>query len=163
MSSAASSSRTANIACLKARFSTPARKVESSLREASGILCSLRDMVSNAAAAAAALGLTAPHQAFILQSFSATWGEINSNGPREDQHADRRRNRGALPPGGGRRVRVRLSRRRGALHLRRAVQAGQGEARAGAPRAGSGARRRRLLARLEENRRGAGDVRPRRD
>src|SRR5919199_3383921 len=34
MSSAACSSRTANCACLNARFSTPSRKVESSLRDA---------------------------------------------------------------------------------------------------------------------------------
>ena len=38
MSSAASSSRTANTACLKARRSTPARNADSSLRDARGSL-----------------------------------------------------------------------------------------------------------------------------
>ena len=56
-------------------------------------------------------------------------------------------NRHPLPPGRRRRVRLRLSGRRGPQHLRRAVQAGQGQARAGAPRAGRGARGRRLFAR----------------
>ena len=51
-----------------------------------------------------------------------------------------------LPPGRRRRVRLRLSGRRGPQHLRRAVQAGQGQARAGAARAGRGPRGRRLLA-----------------
>ena len=44
-------------------------------------------------------------------------------------------------------VRLRLSRRRGPVHLRRALQAGQDPARPGAPRAGRGACRRRLCAR----------------
>ena len=62
-------------------------------------------------------------------------------------------NRHPLPPGRRRRVRLRLSRRRGAQHLRRAVQAGQGQARPGPARAGRGPRGRRLLALVDQGRR----------
>ena len=68
-------------------------------------------------------------------------------------------NRHPLPPGRRRRVRLRLSRRRGAQHLRRAVQAGSRQARAGAPRAGRGPCGRRLLAVVAQDRRRAGHVR----
>ena len=56
-----------------------------------------------------------------------------------------------------------LPRRRGPLHLRRALQAGHDPARAGAPRAGGRARRRRLCARHRRGRRRAGHLRPGRD
>src|SRR5688572_6029271 len=46
------------------------------------------------------------------------------------------RNHRALPAGRRRRIRLRLSRRGGAFHLRRALQAEQGKARARASRAG---------------------------
>ena len=49
----------------------------------------------------------------------------------------RRGNHGPLPPGRGRRVRLRLSGRRGPEHLRRALQAGQGQARPGAHEQGA--------------------------
>ncbi len=67
-----------------------------------------------------------------------------------------------LPPGRRRRVRLRLPGRRGPQHLRRAVQAGQGQARAGPPRAGRGPRGGRLLAIVAQGRRGARHLRPRR-
>ena len=68
------------------------------------------------------------------------------------------RNRHPLPPGRGRRVRLRLSGRRGPQHLRRAVQAGQGQARTRPPRAGRRARRRRLFALVAQGRRLPRDV-----
>ena len=69
----------------------------------------------------------------------------------------------AGPAGPGRRDDLRLSRRRGAADLRRAVPPGQGQARARAPRAGRGPCGRRLCALHRQGRRAAGDLRPRRD
>ncbi len=62
-----------------------------------------------------------------------------------------------MPPGGGRRVRLRVSWRRGPVHLRRAVQTGQGQAYPRSPRAGRDARSRRLLALKRQGRCGVGD------
>src|SRR5256886_16627057 len=53
--------------------------------------------------------LTAPHQAFSVQSFSASF---RGKGPSQSGYPHGRRDRGALPAGGGGGVRLRLSRRR---------------------------------------------------
>jgi hypothetical protein len=78
------------------------------------------------------------------------------------RRAQRLGNPRALPAGRRRQAPLGLPRRRGALHLRRAVQAGQHRACAGAPRAGRRACRRRLCARHRRRRRGPGDLGPRR-
>ena len=72
------------------------------------------------------------------------------------------RNRHPLPGRGRRRVRLRLSGRRGPQHLRRVFQAGQGQARPGPARAGRGPRGRRLFALEPQGRRCARDLRARR-
>src|SRR5207249_2573732 len=46
--------------------------------------------------------LTAPHQAFSVQSFSASF---RGNGPSQSEYPHGRRDRGALPAGGGSGVR----------------------------------------------------------
>ena len=78
----------------------------------------------------------------------------------QTQELMRRRNPGQGTAGRGRQVRLGLPRRRGALHLRRVLQAGHHPARAGAPRAGRRARGRRLCARHRRRRRGAGHLGP---
>ena len=79
-----------------------------------------------------------------------------------DTRNDRRRNGdpGARRP--GREASVRLSGRRGAADLRRAVRAEQGAAHPGAARAGRGARGGRLCALDRQGRLRAGHLRPRR-
>ena len=79
---------------------------------------------------------------------------------RPRQRAERLRNPRPLPAGRRRQVPLGLPRRRGPLHLRRALQAGHDPARAGAPRAGGRARGRRLCARHRRGRRRAGHLRP---
>ena len=76
----------------------------------------------------------------------ATAASFHSATQRRCHATDGCGNRHPLPAGRRRRVRLRLSGRRGPQHLRRALQAGQGQARAGAPRAGRRARGRRLFA-----------------
>ena len=76
------------------------------------------------------------------------------------RRAERLGNPGPLPSGRRRQVPLGLPRRRGPLHLRRAVQAGHDRARAGAPRAGGRACRRRLCARHRRGRRRAGHLGP---
>jgi tRNA dimethylallyltransferase len=66
---------------------------------------------------------------------------------------DRRRNGDRGARRSGRRAHLRLSRRRGAADLRRAVPAGQGQAHPRAPRAGRGACGRRLCALDRQGRR----------
>ena len=65
--------------------------------------------------------------------------------------------------GGKRQIHLGLSRRRRFAYLRRIFQARHHPARAGAPRAGGGARCRRLCARYRRRGRCARDLRPRRD
>jgi hypothetical protein len=81
---------------------------------------------------------------------------VNTTGDVGDH---RRRDRHPLPPGRRRRIRLRLPRGRGPQHLRRALQAGQGQARAGTPRAGRGPCGRWLLAIVAKGRRLPRDVR----
>ena len=75
-------------------------------------------------------------------------------------HDDRCGNCNQVPAGRKGRVRFRLSRRFGPAHLRRAVQAGQGQAYSGSARAGGGSCGRRILALDTARRCGHGDLRP---
>ena len=207
MSSAASSSRTANTACLKARLSTLSRKSDISLSVAkegraerpiarSGGDYRIAPLAAEPAAERAdadaiirgcttvRIAGTSPtaepqprhrsqattpasrgrekvhrwfsvreiHKGSIMDTSAAELKRAASAPPRTTSGAEleRRRNRHPLPPGRRRRVRLRLSGRRGAQHLRRALQAGKGQARAGAPRAGRGARGRRLFALVDK-------------
>ena len=79
------------------------------------------------------------------------------------RRAERLRDPGPLPAGGKRPLPLGLPRRRRPLHLRRALQAGDDPARAGSPRAGRGACRRRLCASDRRSRRRAGHLGARRD
>src|SRR5205085_6600073 len=133
ISSAACSSRTANTACLNARRSTLSRNAESSLRDA-------RRTLPGGDVERAML------PSWFLRLFAR-------HGPSQDERSLGRRDRCALPPGRGRRVRFRLSGWRGPVHLRRAFQAGQGQARTRKARARRGTRGGRLLALLAEGRR----------
>ena len=99
----------------------------------------------------------------IMRQERDEWRQDERKDDDHDTRNDRRRNGdgGARRP--GREAPVRLSGRRGAADLRRAVRAGQRAAHPGAARAGRGARGGRLCALDRQGRLRAGDLRPRRD
>ena len=101
-------------------------------------------------------------QRFNMDMSAAEVKRAASAQPQTPPHrrAERLGNPGPLPAGRRRQVPLGLPRRRRAVHLRRAVQAGHHRARAGAPRAGRRARRRRLCARHRRRRRRAGHLGP---
>src|SRR6266852_3339554 len=136
MSRAFSASRTANSACLYARRSTLARNSDSSFREARKASFFAGRMTS----ARAVRWYQKPGSGAewkLDQSDVSNYALKFSSNPVRDGRGhgiDGRRDCREVPPGGGSRVRLRLSRRRGPVHLRRVVQAGQSQAHPGAAR-----------------------------